>query len=272
MFKRGAIFKGGLQDTIEPLAVPQMPIELRTDRFDIQNMMQRGGLPWSMSGNLQSDMSGYMMAQVASSAMETLGPYHDAIQNCLADIDNFWLDEMKNNSYNPYKVKKLKISDNFKMTAEYTLKIPGDVVQRATVARMLNPQFTMSITTIMDVLFPEIGNPIKEQALARKDAAMNSPISIQISTIAAYRQIALDLNAAGDTQQSALFTRAADFAEQQLFPQQQPPQPGGPQPGQEVLPQQGSPYNKQARPEAMPRQANQLPPMSPGQGSPQIGA
>jgi hypothetical protein len=270
MFKRGAVFKGGLQDSIEPLQVPPMPIELRTDRYDIQNMLQRGGLPWSMSGNIQSEMSGYLMAQVASSAMETLGPYHSAIKNCLADIDNFWLDEIKNNGYNPYKIKKLKISENFRMTAEYTLKIPGDVVQRATVSRMLNPQFTLSTTTIMDVLFPEIPNPIKEQALARKDSAMNSPISVQISMIAAYKQIALDLRAAGDTEQAALFEKAAQFAEQQIFPQQQQGQPQA-QPGGPQIPQQNEPYTQQPRQEAMPRQTNQLPPMMPGQGSAQVG-
>jgi hypothetical protein len=254
MFKRGAIFKGGLQDSIEPLAVPAMPIELRTDRYDMQGMMQRGGLPWSMSGDIRGDMSGYLMAQVASSAMETLGPYHDAIKNCLADIDNFWLSEMMNSSINPYKVEDFVVMPHFNMTAEYTMKIPGDLVQRATVAKMVNPEFTLSTSLVMDILFPEIKNPIKEQALARKDRAMNSPMSIQISTIAAYREAALELRAGGDTLQADLFDKAAQYLEDQLFAPQG--QEAGAQPplGAE---EQLANYGKMNKPrqEAMPRQA-----------------
>ena len=255
LFKRGAVFKGGLQDSIEPLPMPAMPIELRTDRYDIQGMLQRGSLPWSMSGDIKGDMSGYLMAQVASSAQETLAPYHDAIKNCLGDIDNFWLAEIMAHNLNPFQVKNFKVLPEFHMTADYALKIPGDLVQRATVAKMLNPQYVMSTSTLMDFLFPEIKNPVKEQALARKDQAMNSPMSIQISTITAYRQISIDLKAAGDHIQSALFDKAANFLEQQLFPQQQQSAPAqGPSPMDQL-----ASYGKQPSQTAMPRQAMQNP-------------
>jgi hypothetical protein len=258
LFKRGAIFKGGLQDSIQALEVPQMPIELRTDRYDMQGMLQRGGLPWSMSGDIHNDMSGYLMAQVASSAMETLGPYHDAIKNCLADIDNFWLSEIATHGYNPQQIKKLKILPEFVMTADYSMKIPGDLVQRATVAKMLNPEYTMATSTIMDLLFPEIKNPVREQALARADRAMNSPMSIQISTITAYRQTALQLKSSGDNIQSDLYNKAADYLEQQLFPQQptEPTVPTAPQLPTGVPPMTAlQQYGKKPIPAAMPRQA-----------------
>ena len=247
IFKRGAIFKGGIQDDVGVIPMPPMPIELRMDRMDIQNMLQRGGLPWTLFGNVQQQIAGYMMSQIASAAQQILQPYHKAIINVLSDIDNFWLDEIKNKGFNPFKVKKLKILDNFKMTADYTLKIPGDLVQRATVARMMCPTFELSATTTMDLMFPEIHNPIREQALARKDRAMSQDIAVMINTIAAYKQNAQYLRANGDSEQAALYEKAAASLEQQLSPQQQ------------QMPTQPTPFTQKPRQEAMPRQATEVP-------------
>jgi hypothetical protein len=204
-----------------------------------------------MAGDLSGSISGYMMSQVAASAKQILQSYHDAIIDCLSDIDNFWLHLVADNSYNPMMLKKLpKIDPDFEMTAKYSIKIPGDVVQRATVARMICPDFKLSIVKTMDLLFPEISNPMKEQAMARNDTAMANPMAVTINMIAGYRQNALYLRSAGDTVQADLFDKAATMLEEQLIPQQ-------PSSNQQVQPSAmpTQPYNKQPSTAAMPQQA-----------------
>jgi hypothetical protein len=244
MFKRGAIFKGGPEDKISAVPMPPMPIELRTDRIDIQGMLQRGNLPWSLSGDLSGAISGYMMSQVAASAKQILQSYHQAIKDSMTDIDNFWMKLVMEHSFNPFEIKLPKIDPSFEMVADYSIKVPGDVVQRATVARMICPDFRLSKSTTMDLLFPEIKNPIKEDALARKDAALSSEMAIKINLIAAFRSNAIELRELKDTVQADLYDKAADLMEQELSPQQ--PLPQGQMPGQ--------PSQKQASSQAAPQQ------------------
>jgi hypothetical protein len=216
LFKRGAIFRGGLNDSIQALPMPPIPVELSTVRFDMQNMVQRGYLNWGIWGNMQGQMSGYMLAQTTDAAKQVLEPYHQGIIQCLSDIDNFWLDLIRLYKYNPLQIKNLKVDPSFEVTAEYTIKIPGDMVQRATIARQIDPDFRLSFETVLDMVFPELTNPIQEQSLVRKDDANRNPITVQINLITAYKQMALNLQGAGDPEQAALFDKASKAAEAQL--------------------------------------------------------
>lgn len=245
IFKRGAIFRGGFNDDVRALEVPPMPIELRIALMDIDNMKQRGSLPWALHGNLQQEISGYLMSQISASAQQVLKPFHDAISSGMADVDNFWLKMMIDKGFRPYGIKlnvKKDTASKFYMLADYTLKVPGDVVQRATVARMINPDFRVSTTTAMDLLFPEISNPIKEQALARRDVAMKHPISITIDQIVAYKKVAAELREAKDTESAEMYEKAAKMLESQI----------GIQEGSATEPGQS---NKLPRPEAAPVQS-----------------
>jgi hypothetical protein len=67
VYKRGAIFRGGTQDSIEPLAVPPIPVELRTTQLDMEAMLQRGGPSWTMFGSVQAQLSSYVISQIAAS-------------------------------------------------------------------------------------------------------------------------------------------------------------------------------------------------------------
>ena len=230
MFKRGAVFKGQVGDQIGPLPVPAIPIEIRTDRFDDQGMIQRGSIPWSMQGNLQGQMSGYLMSQVASSVHQVLEPYHEAIEFVTAEIDNDWLDLIDESKLKPYEKKFPANLSRFRFDTSYEIDIPGDIVQRATVARMLNPNFELNVDLVTDMLFPEVKNPILNSAKVRRDMAMRHPISIMINQIIAFKQQAVTLRQQNNGEMATLYEQAAAALQAQIIPQQAQPMPTQPRP------------------------------------------
>jgi hypothetical protein len=243
MFKRGAIFRGQPGDQVGPIQTPAMPVELQTIMFGYQNMMQRGLFPWVLYGNIQQQLTGVAMSQIASAALQVLTPYHQAIKGLLSDIDNLWLESIQNGQ----QVEGFKLPKDYpkatRMEVDYNIDIPGYLIQRATAARMLDPNFKLPTGTVMDLLFPEVKNPLKAQAQSRKDAAMNHPIAVQVDLIVAYREQARLLRENRDTTGAAeLYEQAADNLQAQLAPQQaQQPQQGQSRvpAGQEVaLPQE----------------------------------
>jgi len=224
MFKRGPIFRGAPGESVQALPVPPIPVELRTMMFDYQNMLQRGLFPWAIFGNIQQQMSYLAMANIASAALQVLTPYMDAYRGVLADIDNFWFNMIKVSGYKPYKFEMPEnLPEEFEFEVQASIEIPGYLVQRATVARMLDPTFRLSTTTVMDKMFPEIRDSMREQAKARKDDAMMHPKAITVDQIIAYRQQVKLLKDAGDASSAALYEKLADSLEAELTAPTQPP-------------------------------------------------
>lgn len=233
VFKRGTIFRGAPEDTIEALAVPPIPVELRSDRLDMEAMLQRGGPPYALYGNVQQAMSAYLMAQVSAAAQQAFAPYHQAVIDVLSDIDNFWISMIRKHNIKPYGFElPAEITEDIRVTASYDIKIPGDLAQKATVARMLSPTFKLSETKVMSELFPEITNPVKEQAQARKDVAMQHSVMATISLVQALRESAMKCRELGDTNAATLYEKAATTAEASIAPAPQaaPPEQGLEQP------------------------------------------
>ena len=181
-----------------------------------------------MFGSIQQRMTAYAMAQVAATTNQIAGDFHDGVVDCISDIDNFWYDLMKTNGYKPYKLSLPEgLPPDVRISADYELRIPGDIIQRATTGRMLNPEFELSDERIMEELFPEIKNPIEELARIRASKARKHPIYVQLSLIATLRQEAALLRVGGDSDGAALYEAAADRMEQDMMGEaQQQPQPG----------------------------------------------
>lgn len=243
VFKRGTVFRGSPEDSIEALAVPPIPVELRSDRLDMEAMLQRGGPPFALFGNMQQAMSAYVMAQVSSAAQQAFKPYHQAVIDVLTDIDNHWLGMMRKYHFKPYGFKIPKeITEDIKVTAHYDIKVPGDLAQKATVARMLSPTFKLSETRVMAELFSEITNPMQEQAQARKDLAMQHPVMATVNLIQAFKQEAVKCRELGDTEAADLYDKAATAAEATITPKPQPEAPPEVLPGQGEVPRiEGTP-------------------------------
>lgn len=221
IFKRGAIFRGSPEDNVNPLPTVPIPVEIRTILFDYANRIQRGLFPWAIFGNVQQTTSGYMMSQIASAAMNVLAPYAEAMTGLIGDINNYWFHEMQERHLTPYKFKMPKnIPPDAEFVVEYNINIPGSLVQRATIARMLDPTFKLDFATTTDLLFPEIKDPLRVQGRVNTDEAMMNPIAQALAMIDVYRGMARDAKEAGDTTTSALYTKAADALEAQLGAEQ----------------------------------------------------
>jgi hypothetical protein len=216
-YKRGSHYKIGLQDDIGFIQPPSIPVELRGMQLDLEAMRDRGGPGSAMFGSTTNRMTSYAMSQVAATTNQLAKDFHMGIIDCFSDIDNFWYELIKENNYKPYGLELPKLlPETARLTAEYELRIPGDLVQRATTARMLNPEFMLSDERIMEEMFPEIKNPTEELAQIRASQARKNPIYATISLAAALKQEAALLRNSKDTESANLYEKAAARLEQQI--------------------------------------------------------
>lgn len=226
VFRRGAIFRGGVDDAVEFIGAPPIPLELRSTQLDLEAMMQRGGVSWAMYGNITGELTAYVMSQIAASANQVMKPYHMALQELFGDIDNDILDDIRERGITPYGWSyPSQIPKEAKVSAEFEVEIPGELVQKATVARMLDPQFALSYSYTVNKLFPDIKNPLRERARRLTDMAELSPENALIAQVRYYREQAAYL-ADKDEEAAKLYELAAEAVEARLRPQQQPEAPG----------------------------------------------
>jgi hypothetical protein len=231
LYKRGFIARLGPNDEIGTLPVPPIPVELRSTQIDLEAMIQRAGPPWALYGANASNMTAYTMSQVASGAAQMAQPFHQGVIDVLSDIDNFWLDLIRKHGGKPYGIAYPKeIPETMQVTASYEIRIPGDIIQRATVARMLDPDYRLSSTRVTEELFPEIKNPMEEKAQVMADKAELHPIRSYISLILSLRQEAVNLRKTNQPEAARLYEAAANNIESQLGVQEQTQAPASEQP------------------------------------------
>ena len=228
VFRRGAIFRGGPDDSVDFIGSPPIPLELRSTQLDLEAMMQRGGVSWAMFGNATGQLTAYVMSQIAASANQIMRPFHQAIINKTEDEDNDILQDILSRGASPYNWKIPEgLTSEMRVVADYDIEIPGDLIQRATVARMIDPDFRLSYSYVLQHLFPDIKNSMEERARVRADIAERHPTNSMIALIQYYRIQAAFLTKNGDTESARLYDLAADLAESQISPQQ-PQQTGQP--------------------------------------------
>ena len=231
VFRRGAIFRGGPDDSVDYLSVPPIPLELRSTQLDLEAMMQRGGVSWAMHGAVTGQITAYVMSQIAASANQVMKPFHQAIVDALSDMDNDDLTDIRERGIKPYGWAYPKdLPEDVLVSADFEVEIPGDLIQRATTARMLHPTFELSYTYVMGKLFPDVGDPMRERAQVLADKAVLHPSNSMIALIQYYRQQAAFLTKNNDVESAKLYDMMADMALQSLMPQPEgqgaPTQPG----------------------------------------------
>lgn len=229
VFRRGAIFRGGPDDAVDFIGTPPIPLELRSTQLDLEAMMQRGGVSWAMHGAVSGQITAYVMSQIAASANQVMKPFHQAVVDALSDMDNDDLTDIRERGIKPYGWKyPEKLPEDVMVSADYEVEIPGDLVQRATTARMLDPDFRLSYTYVMGKLFPDIRDPMRERARVRADQAELHPSNAMIALIQCYRKQAAFLTDKGDAESARLYELMADVALQQLMPQPEEQAPARP--------------------------------------------
>lgn len=216
IFGRGQIWRGGPDDSVEYVDHPPIPIELRSTQLDLEAMMQRGGVNWAMHGSVTQRLTAYVMSQIAASANQIMKPFHQAYANLISDIDNDLVADWRNRRIKPYGYTYPSgMPDNLRTTANFEIEIPGDLINRLTQAKMADPDFRLSYTTVMKKLFPEIKNPMQERAQTRADQAERHWANVTIALIRHYdRQAAIFIKS--DPETSKLFSMAANMARAQL--------------------------------------------------------
>lgn len=216
-YRRGAHFRMAPDEDVGFITPPPIPVELRSSQLDMEAMMQRGGPSWAMFGNIQQQLTAYVMSQIAASASQISKPYHQGVVDCLTDIDNFFYDMIRENNYKPYgREMPVDLPEDTRLTAEYELRIPGDLVQRVTTARIMNPAFELSDEKIMEELFPEIKSPAEEIAKVRAGKARRHPAYAAIALIESFQEEARILRNAEDVDGAELYEKAADLVEASL--------------------------------------------------------
>jgi len=215
--KRGVIWRMGTDEDVSFVTPPPMPVELRSSQLDMEAMIQRGGPSWAMYGTTPGSMTAYVMSQIAASTNQIADPYHHGVIDCTSDIDNSILHHIKNTKAKLHGVALPDgLPDDATLTTEYEIKIPGDLIQRVTVARMLDPDFRVSYRRVVEELFPEIKDSIQEKALIRADKAELHPINSMLDLVAGLRKTAKVLRAAGEIGDAALHEKAAASVEAQM--------------------------------------------------------
>ncbi|KKK56431.1 hypothetical protein LCGC14_3064590, partial [marine sediment metagenome] len=137
---RGAIFRLGEGDDVGTIQMPGIPVELTSLIGSYGQMIQRGAVPHALSGEVQNIPLG-LMSQVAAAAVQALSLYHTPLTGLLTDIDNTWLEGIIRGVY---RGETLTIPQNIpegsiRFDIQYPISIPGDLIQRATVTRMIAP-------------------------------------------------------------------------------------------------------------------------------------
>ena len=228
VFRRGAIIKIGLQEELKKLEAGAVPVDVRTALFDIQGMIQRGALPWALYGNVQQEIASYLMSQIASAAHQVLDDYRDGIRAALEDGDKMWLDQMQDQNLTVGEFKlPPELPEEVEVDVGVEVSVPGDLIQRVNTGRMANPMFKLSEHSIIEMLFPEIRDPLAEQAKAQAEIALQHPIAQAVANIQAWRSEALRLRKLGMHSTADLFEKSAAMMEAQLT---QEPSPDGQRP------------------------------------------
>ena len=224
MSRWGSVLHGQPGESVMPIQPPIIPVELTNLMYTYQNELSRGLFPPSVFGNIQQQMTYLAMANVASASLQVLTPYINAIKGLMSDIDNFWSDMIIKNGFRPYKFKMPdKMPSEFSFDVDANVEIPGYLIQRATVSRMLNPNFRLPESWITERMFPEIRNVLKSQAQVRSEDAMMHPKAILVDQIIAYREQARLLRDANDIPSAELYEKLAKSLEAELEPQTQAP-------------------------------------------------
>lgn len=218
-FKAGGIFRGQPGDQVGALVPPPIPIELQQRIFDYEQKKQEASFSPLMFGSIQFQVAAYTLSQMAQAAQQVLRPYHEAMMTVLGSMDNKWIEQMRDDGVTPHGLKFPRgLPDDLDIEVDYPISIPGDLINRITVAKMMNPELRFSFDYIFENLFPEVEDTLAEIARSRKDMALNSELGITVAQITAYRTAALEARRVGNAEGAELYEAAADFLFAQLKP------------------------------------------------------
>lgn len=206
--KRGSVWTIGLGEDIWPVQAPGAPVDMRTHSFDIRNQIQRGTFQdTSFGGGAES---AFLMANATASTKQLLEPFLDAFRDANGELITRNVQLAFALGIPIGGVPVPPIAERMLLDFNYDIEIPGDFLQRANSARILNPNFRLSQETLTELMFPEVKNPLDERLRIGTEDVANSEVVLLIKQITELRRGASQAHQAGDRQTEALLMGAAD--------------------------------------------------------------
>ena len=219
IFTRAYVMRMGTDDDVMAMPLPGIPPEITQHLFNINAQRQRGSIPDLAFGNIQqSNLSALMINQVAGIAQNILQGYLDSTIHVLSEVDRRWVSGVLDREYTPYGWKKPSHTPNpedIEFEVDFRIKLPGDLAARATIARMIDPEFNLDTQDTISLVFPEIKDPALAVARSRADRALRSDLAEIVNLILTYETEA-ELLAKDNPRASELYGRAAKKLEAQL--------------------------------------------------------
>ena len=220
--KRGAIWTIGLGEDIWAVQPPGAPVDLRTHEFDLRSQIQRSTFQDASFGG--GEASAFLMASITSSTKQILDPFLKGIRDANGEVltRTMALARSMNQTIGGSLVEDAP--EDTSLDFDYDIEIPGDFLQRANSARILNPNFRLSQETVTQLQFPEVASPFDEQLRLTTEDVMQSPIMVAVKSIRELRRAAFQANRAGDLESESMLLRAADRQEAQVIGQASTPE------------------------------------------------
>lgn len=215
LHKRGTVWTLGLGEDAWPVQPPGAPVDLRTHSFDLRSQVQRGTFSDASFG--AGEVSAFLMANITASTKQILQPFLDVLKDANGEL--FTRNALLAKRFN-LKVGGADVPDipeDIILDFNYDIEIPGDFLQRANSARILNPNFRISQETLTELMFPEIKDSMEERLRLTTEDVANSEVMMRITSIQKLRQAASQAQLAGDGETEALLMAAADQQQAELI-------------------------------------------------------
>lgn len=256
--KRGGVYHYGPTDAgLSIIAPPDVSPSAVPVLRELGGMLERGALPRTFYGNIDMELSGYAISQMVSSAMQVLIPFQEVVELVMAEIDTIWLNDYKQDGkkmtikgvygqgtafVEPFEKKD--VPDGLYVDVTLSLALPNDLVQRAQIARQINPEGNfLDKTTLLDQVL-HIQDPQMVLDKQMSDLTYDDQQARQLWLALKYMAQAEALDKGGQPEAAELFRLAAEGIKAQFGAEPKGQRPGR-QPGlsPEVMPPEEGPEN-----------------------------
>ena len=109
------------------------------------------------------DPSAFIMANVTDATKQILDPYVTVIRDANGELFTRNAELARALGRTIGGVIVPDAPDQVSFDFKYDIQVPGDFIQRANSARILNPNFRFSSETLMELQFPEVSDPFNER-------------------------------------------------------------------------------------------------------------
>jgi len=219
---RGAHFQFAPTDKgLQYVPKPPIPLEVQATLQELKRDKQRTGFSDTLFGLIEGGLSGTTYSALEeASANHVLHPYKEAKDFVIAELDRFWLRNVKSQGRSfQIKGKQIEsmrstdIPENVDIIVESELATTKDWLERATIANMMGNQ--VDSTTIMSEIYKFTDTQdIKRRK--RLDLATDHPVSQNIELANAYEDYADYLERSGQPKKAQRFRNAAAALDAQM--------------------------------------------------------